>query len=372
LQFVAADRQTFFGIAARLRGEGNGGERVPAIEQAAKNTTDPKIVQQSLFEAGIQFDKIGKLEKAALNFESLCKKYSWSEHAKEAIYRAGTLREKLEQFQLAAANYLELLRLSRMPQEAAGALFNAGLAYEKAKDWHGAAKTFTSYLNKFPNENERTLEAIFKVAFAHEQNKSISAANLWYQKLLNKYNQLANSGQYADEYFASRATFRLAEIKNSQFQAIKLKPPLQHNLEKKQLVFNDMMKLYVKVTAFNIAEWTTASFYHIGLAYENFCQDIFNSPAPPNLNEQQQNSYWNTIQQQWITPLQKEALKYYQLNEHLALENSIDNDWVKKSQSRVLFLNRKLANYEAGSGINNVKETVGSVAIKKKTNRRSL
>ena len=342
------------------------------FERTAKKTTDPKIAQHSLFEAGIQFEKIGKLQKAALNYESLYKKYPWADQAKEAIYRAGALREKLEQFHLAASNYLELNKLLPKSQEGASAIFNAGLAYEKAKDWNSSAKTFTRYLNEFPNENERVLEAIFKVAFAHEQENNTVKANLWYQKLLNKYDQQVACGQFADEYFAAHATFRLGEMKNMQFQAVKLKPPLQYNLKRKQKVFNDLMKLYVKVTEFNIAEWTTAAFYQIGLAYEQFCQDIFNSPSPSNLNKQQQNSYWETIQQQLIIPLQVEALKYYKMNKHLALENSIDNDWVIKSQSRVLFLNRKLASYQPGSGINSVKKTIGPAAIKENTSGRNL
>ncbi len=261
------------------------------FERTAQNTTDPQIAQHSLFEAGIQFEKIGKLQKAALNYESLYKKYPWSDQAKKAIYRAGVLREKLEQFHLAASNYLELNKLLPESQKGASALFNAGLAYEKAKDWNSAAKTFTRYLNEFPDENERVLEVIFKVAFAHEQKNSTVKANLWYQKLLNKYDQLTACGKFADEYFAARATFRLGEMKNTQFQAVKLKPPLQYSLKRKQKVFNDLMKLYVKVTEFNIAEWTTAAFYRIGLAYEQFCQDIFNSPSPSNLNKQQQNTY---------------------------------------------------------------------------------
>ena len=358
-----------FKIGEQLLKNGKSQYAALMFERTAENSSDPKIAQQSLFEAGIQFEKIGKLQKAAINFESLYKKYPWSEHAKEAIYRAGVLREKLEQFHLAAGNYLALNKLSPQSQEGASALFNAGLAYEKAKDWLSSAKTFTRYLNEFPGENERILEALFKIAFAHEQKNSTSRANLWYKKLLDKYNQLASSGLFADEYFAAHAAFRLGEMKKTQFKAIKLIPPLQLNLKRKQAVFNELMKLYVNVTNYNIADWTTAAFYSIGLAYEEFCQDILQSPAPHNLNVQQQDSYWASIEQQWIIPLQKEALKYHQMNQNLALENSVENEWVDKSRSRLLFINRKLTRYQTGSS---VKTTVGPAAMKTKTNRISL
>jgi hypothetical protein len=100
----------------------------------------------------------------------------------------------------------------------------------------------------------------------------------------------------------------------------------------------------IGVAQYNVAEWTTASFYTIGSAYEEFCGDILKSPAPQGLSEEELDKYWEMINQQWVMPLQTEALKYYQTNEKLALENNLNNDWIKKTKLRQLYLNEKLAN----------------------------
>jgi len=334
---------TSFKLGEKLKSKGKNELAAWKFEQAALKSSDPLIVEASLFEAAIQYEEAEQFNRAAINFEQFYKKYPQSEHVKEAIYRAALLRDKLQQYQLGARDYLILHELTYSTPEGSAALFNAGLAYEKAKDWFSMAETFKKYVAKYPNDYDNILEAIFKVAFAYEQSNTIHQANLEYQKLLNKYNQLKAAGEFADDYFGAQATFRLAEMKHDRFKTIKLNPPFQINLKRKQTAFNELLKSYVDVAKFNIADWTTAAFYQLGLSYEEFCQDILESPAPSNLTGEDLESYWVSINQQWIVPLQKEALKYYQTNEKLAAENNLSNEWIDKTRARILFLSKKLA-----------------------------
>lgn len=333
---------TSFKIGEKLKSKGENKLAALKFEQAAMKASDPQIAEASLFEAAIQYEEAEQFNRAAINFEQFYKKYPQSEHAKEAVYRAALLRDKLQQYHLGARNYLTLHELTSDTPEGTAALFNAGLAYEKAKDWFSMAETFKRYMAKYPNDNDNLLEVMFKIGFAYERKNIIPKAIFEYQKLLNKYNQLKSNGEFADNYYAAQATFRLAEMKHDQFKTIKLIPPFQFNLKKKQTAFNKLLKSYVEVTKFNLADWTTAAFYQLGLAYEEFCQDILESPAPPNLQGNDLEAYWNTISQQWIIPLQREALKYYQTNEKLAAENNLNNEWINKTRARILFLDKKL------------------------------
>lgn len=334
---------TSFKIGEQLKSKGKNELAAFKFEQAAMKSSDPNIAEASLFEAAIQFEQAKEYTKAVIRFENFYKKYPQSEHNKEAIYRAALLRDKLEQYHLSAGNYLTLHNLTPGTSEGSAALYNAGLAYEKAKDWFSMAETFKRYATKYPDDADHVLEVIFKIAYAYEQKNMIHQANLEYQKLINKYNQLKAAGEYAEDEFAAKATFRLAEMEHDKFKAIKLAPPLQVNLKRKQTMFNELLKSYVDVAKFNIADWTTAAFYKLGLSYEEFCQDILESPAPPNLQGDDLKTYWTTIDQQWVTPLQQEALKYYQTNEKLAAENNLNNDWIDKTRARIHFLNKKLA-----------------------------
>jgi len=333
---------TSFKIGEKLKSRGKNALAARKFEQAALKSPDPHIAEASLFEAAIQYEAAKQFNRAAIRFEDFYKKHPQSEHAKEAMYRAALLRDKLRQYQLSARDYKMLHALTPNTPEGSTALFNAGLAYEKAKDWFSMAETFKNYTAQYPNDNENILEAIFKIAYAYEQKDMIPRANMEYQRLINKYNQLVAAGEYADDYFAAQATFRLAEMKHDQFKTIKLVPPFQVNLKRKQNAFNELIKSYVSVAKFNIADWTTAAFYQLGLAYEEFSQDILDSPAPPDLKGTDLDAYWASINDQWVVPLQKEALKYYQTNEKLAAENNLKNEWIDKTKARILFLNKKL------------------------------
>jgi len=364
---------TSFKIGEKLKSTGKNKLAAIKFEQAALKSTDPQIAEASLFEAAIQFEEAKQFSKAAIKFENFYKNYPQSKYGKESIYRAALLRDKLGQYHLSARNYLTLHDLTPNTPEGSAALYSTGLAYEKARDWFSMAETFKKYVARYPNDNENILEAIFKVAYAYEQKNMIPQANLEYQKLLTKYNQLKAADEFADDYFAAQATFRLAEVKHNHFNTIKLNPPFQVNLKRKQTSFNDLIKSYVDVAKFNIADWTTAAFYQLGLAYEEFCQDILESPAPSNLQGNDLEAYWNSINQQWVVPLQQEALKYYQTNEKLATENNLKNEWIDKTRARILFLNKKLAAESSLISQNDqVKEASGTIDAKGGQTRKKL
>jgi len=349
-----------FKIGEKLKSQGDVQKAAFKFERASVEATDPNIAEASLFEAALQFEKANQTRRAAMNFESFFNKYPNSEHCHEAMYRAAVLREKEGQFFLAAKNFITLHEKLTDPKEAAGALYNAGLAFEKTSDWTATADIFNRYLRKYPDDSDRALEAMFKVAYAYEKKNLNQKALIGYQNILSRYNQLLADGEFADDVIAAQSAFRQGEIKRTSFESIELKPPFQQNLKRKQQAFNDVLKCYVDVTKFNIAEWTTAAFYQLGLSYEKFCHDILKSPTPPNLNKEELKTYWATIQQQWVLPLETEAMKYYQTNQKLASENNVKNEWVDKTQARMSFLAKKLAQGNAISPDDQVKEAVGS------------
>ncbi len=173
-----------------------------------------------------------------------------------------------------------------------------------------------------------------------------------------------------DEYIVAQALYRLGKIRHKEFIAIKLKPPFQLNLKKKQSAFNRMLEQFVAVAKYNVAEWTTASFFTIGYAYEEFCKDILESPAPDGLTGEDLQSYWAMIENQWVVPLQGEAIKYYETNENIATQNSVDNDWVKRTKIRCMYLKEKLAKQGAGEQV--VQPATSTVHRERATAQRNL
>ncbi len=361
-----------FKIGELLKNSGHSKQAAISFQKTARNATNPQIASAALFEAAIQFEKMEQLQNAAGNLEMIYQQYPTSKKAREAAYRAGALRERMKQWHLAAKNYLELFALLENPAEKSGALFNAGLSFEKAKDWRAASDIFAQFTDEFPNDPNLTLTAMFKTGSSFENSGNLPKAGLWYQKALNLYKRLNAAGEFPDEFVAAEITFRMAELKNVHFKKLKLIPPLQLKLQQKRKAFNDLLSGYVAVTKFGIAEWTTAAFYRIGLSYEKFCQDILNAPIPANLNRNQQKEYLASIQLQYILPLQKEAFKYYQSNQKLALQNGIKNDWITSSQERMLIIREQLANHNAIPLKDQFKQATGTVDGENQSQRRRL
>lgn len=333
-------------VAESLRENGDASAAAIKFERAAAEAQDLQVAQAALFEAANQFEKANKFKRSAMNFEAFCKQYPQSENYATALLRAARNREKLSQWYLAAKNYIEFYEFNPNSMEGASALYNAGLNYENAGDWNSMIKTFNNFIARFPNEKEKMQEALFKVGFAFEQNSNLNQAKQIYNQLINNFQILLKQGEFADDYIAAQAQFRLGEMKHKSFSEIKLKPPFQLNMQRKQSSFNDMLQEYVKVAKFNVAEWTTAAFYNIGYGYEEFSLDIVNSPAPAELTEDQLKDYWSMINEKWVFPLESEALKYYKTNIELAVENSLKNTWTTKTKDRAVYLAKKLANYK--------------------------
>lgn len=361
-----------FKIGDQYKSNGKNLQAAIHYEKTASQATDPQIAETALFEAALQYEQCNVLLKAAEIFELLPQKFPQSQKVKESIFRASTLRERLGHWQIAAQNYEKLYKLLGASPEGTSALFNAGLTYEKAKDWYAAFLTFNKFIAQVSPDDDRILEAMFKKARSNEQHNPALSAEVLYRPVIQKYIQLTEMGKIADEYYAAQATYQIAEYKNKIFRSCDLTPPFQLNLKRKQQAFNDLLKAYIDVTKFEVAEWTTASFFNIGLAYEEFCSAILNSPTPANLNQEQSDAYWATIEQKWIFPLQKEALKYYETNINLAQKNSIENDWTQKTAHRITQIETTLAKKNMLPASDQFKQTSRSRSQPDKTYRRIL
>lgn len=359
-------------VAESLKESGNAYRAARKFEQTALNASDEQVAEAALFESALQFKNAEKLVKAAINFEKFSRRFPQSDRYEEALYQSAMIREQLSHWHLAARNYMEIYKHDPGSPKGASALFAAGISFEKAKNWYSMSSTFDEFLTKYPNDEQRYLEALFKTGYAREQRAQFHDAYAIYNKVITEFENKIRNNEYADEYIAAQTHFRIGELMHLDFSAIKLKPPFEVNMQRKQKMFNRMMKQLVDVTRYNVAEWTTASFYTIGHCYEEFCQDILNSPTPAELTQDQVQQYWDMIHQKWITPLQKEALRYYATNQKLAIKNSVENKWVKHTKERISFLKEKLFTSNVNKDENKMRPAVDTVDHEVKMKRKNM
>ncbi|MBN2089830.1 hypothetical protein JW964_09455, partial [candidate division KSB1 bacterium] len=331
-------------IAENLMASGDSLKAAQELEKIAIRYGGSEVAEVATYDAAVQFEKVGQDAKAAKLFEIFATRYPNSENFEKASLRAGVLYEKLRKDDRAAQNFMKVYQHNRNSELAAGALLSSAQAYERSKKWTLAASAYRKYYQEYSQEDPKKLfEAVFKDALATHESRNLVAAQSLLQNTINYSNQLRNNGVEFDEYFVAQAYFLLAEIDFKFFTTIKLMPPLEANMQKKQMVLNALLQKYLEATKFKIADWTTASFYKIGQAFESFAQSVMESPIPEEATVEQIEQYKEAIRTRLVFPLWQKAIEYYQGNLKLSQESNVQNEWVEKSRTCIINLQKELS-----------------------------
>lgn len=340
-------------IAENLMAKGDSLAAAKEFERIALQHSGSEVAEMATYDAAMQFEKAGKYEKAVKMYDMFARRYNKSEHVEEALLRSGILYDKLGDHKKAATSYMQVY--TRDPQSAAApeALYSAGLAYETAEKWSLAAAAFGKYLQEYKAEPEKLVELAFKEANAIYKSKNYVLAQQKLISFLNYYQSLRGRGIEANDYLAAQASFYLAEIDYVYFSSVKLAPPLDVNMQKKQAVLNGLLQKYLETTNYKIADWTTAAFFKIGQAFENFGQSVMESTPPEGASEADLQQYWATIRVQLVHPLLGKALEYYQANEKLAAGTNIQNEWIDATRQRISVLRQELGEAVKTSAVSN-------------------
>jgi TolA-binding protein len=331
-------------IAENLMAGGDSLKAAQELEKIAIRYGGSEVAEVATYDAAVQFEKAGQDAKAAKLFELFSTRYPNSENLEKACLRAAVLYEKSGKEDQAAQNFMKVYQRNRNSEFAAGALFSAAQAYERSKKWTLASSAYRKYYQEYLQEDPKKIfEAVFKDAFATFESKNLVAAQGLLQNTINYSNQLRDNGVQFDEYFVAQAYYLMAEIDFRFFVTIKLLPPLEANMQKKQMVLNALLQKYLEATKYKIADWTTASFYKIGQAFESFAQSVIESPIPEEATVEQIEQYKQAIRARLVFPLWEKAIEYYQGNLKLSQESNIQNEWVEKSRVCISKLQKELS-----------------------------
>jgi len=323
-----------FKIAEKLSNEGKTADAANLLNTIAHGSDDPQFRERALFGAGMQFQKTGDLQQAALTFENLGKTLKSSELADEALYRAATIRESTEEWSLAAADYLLLLDSFPQSQFAMRSMKNAAMCYENLQDWFAAKRIYDRYVATYPETGNETLECQFKSADLSYKNGKTQSALDEYQKTISTYHSLKSKGKEVDSYFAAQAQFMVGEILFNEYKQLNLVPPLEANLKRKVAKFQQVFSAYKGALEFQIADWSTAASYRIGMAFEEFVRAFMESPMPSGLKEEELRLYSQKLAEA-AKPYKERALETYKRNVEQAEVNHIENNWIAESRKRL-------------------------------------
>ena len=331
-----------FKIAEKLSINGEAAKAASLLNVVASNSDDPKFQERALFESANQYQKSGDMVRAALALEQLANNHKSSELADEALYRAAGLREGLEDWSLAAANYLKISQNYPSSQYATRSLKNAAICYENKGDWTTAKVVYNRFVEKHPSEFDDVIECKYKSGeMSFKANLAIEARYDFLQ-VLTLHRTYLEANQFVDNYYVANAQFMLGELEFEEYKKLEIKPPLNVNLKLKVAKFQKVFQAYKNALEFQVADWSTAASYKIGMAFEEFVRAFMESPAPPGLDEEDLSKYMAGITKQ-TRPYKERAYATYKKNVEQADVNKISNSWIIQSRNRMAVLAEELA-----------------------------
>jgi TolA-binding protein len=323
-----------FKVAQSFMQKGDTLAAAAEFEKISFISPDSAVAERALFEAALHYEQIGNKEKALTLLESMPNRFPNSTLIDNSLFKAGVICEELEDWNRAATNYLALYKHDPQSQFAAKGLFFAAKSYENAGDYDKARTYYDEYTKIYFDDPDRYLEAAFrKGEIAYNQSR-YKAAVQDFEFVVSSHHKFVAQNADVENYIPARAQFLIGEILFDSFQKLKLSPPFERKLRRKKAQFEQVLKAYTEAAKFRVADWTTASSYKIGIAFEEFANALLDSPRPKNLSGSALQEY-NSKLWQSVLPFKQKALNTYQANVKQAIQNKIENTWVTESKKRM-------------------------------------
>jgi hypothetical protein len=212
-----------------------------------------------------------------------------------------------------------------------------GKAYEAKQRYRDAADTYRLYLKSGKNP-DRKIEAQTRLGNMLLAQGDISGAD-------KAWSMAAKEGERSQapsaRYFAAQARFQQGDRALAAFEKVAIEGDvagLPKRLAHKGELLRKAAEIYSDVVSYRVSEWMTAALYKIGRSYELFAESLREVSVPPNLNEQEEQTYRDELAK-FIVPIEERALEAYDSGYRKALELHVYNTWTEKQRQALTRLN---------------------------------
>ncbi|RME45132.1 MAG: tetratricopeptide repeat protein [Deltaproteobacteria bacterium] len=288
----------------------------------------------ALLLAANNYERMNEIERATRQYERFVQMYRTSPDFQKALLNAGVYREKLGNDNRAIEHYEAYV--TRYPSDSLTPtlLFSIGRLHEKLGNDKKAIRAYERLLTRQPN-GPRTIEATFRMAKLLERRGERKRAEEKYRRCVKLYG--TPTTPTPDVSFAAEALFILNRKLYDQYDRITFKVPQRQQaaqLEKKSKLLAQVLKEYNRVIDYGAIEWVAASFYMIGLAYEDFVNELYDAPRPKGLTPEEEEAYEMALEEQ-ITPLEEKAEANFRKVVELAEKKRLHTPWIEKALQKV-------------------------------------
>jgi tetratricopeptide (TPR) repeat protein len=288
-----------------------------------------ELAIQGHFDAIAVIEAEGRTGQAAELLADFRRRYPAHELGRETSKRLADMYERTEDWSGAAAEYVELAHSAEESDVRRQSAYRAAELYLKLGDVPNALEYFQNYANTYMEPMDLRLEAIQHLDEIYQRNGDPDKRRFWLGKKIEVYRAMGSNPTPRATYLAAEAEFVFAEDERVRFDAARLSHPLAESLKRKQTVLKRTVKAFERVADYQVAEFSTASTFHIADVYTALSKEIMSSDRPNGLSELELEQYEILLEEQAF-PFEEQAIGLHEINMRRSWDGVYD-DWVKKS-----------------------------------------
>jgi len=316
----------------------------------------------AMFRVAVNYEQRLDFDGALYFYEEITKKYPTSEFATDSEYNAYRLRRGRRDYYRAAEHLMKYQAKTRVAKEKSSAILTSAWLYEKGGDSKKALDTYQLYIVKNPKDLDGVMKARIASGNILFANGKYQQAAIEYEKATHffKISGSPTTGSAVD--YDAEARFKMLGELNAKYNSIKIKSTdsgktIKENYDKKEVVLQKLAEEYLKVVELGSAQWSVASLYMIGAAFQGFANFLYEAPVPAELNNEELVSEYKRQIEQQAMPFEDKAIEYYERCIEESARLKLVNDWTRLAKNRMSELNPDQYYY------GKIEETVSSPAI---------
>lgn len=336
---------------------------------------DPNA-DRSLYNAMLNYFKIGRVENAITVGNTLLDKYPKSAIVPDALADIGTTHESLARFDQAAAMFKRLALTFPQDKRAATALYNAAMLYKGMKNidesiallgtfaerylqnalaadaqmdlaelqerqgrFSDAIKTYTAYAKRYTQDRDANLLAGSKAAtlklFHESKDQGMKDMAVIRTTLAAKDAPAA----YEARSTVAAALFKMVEPSYGEYMSVKVTDgsKIEQQVTAKQAKLEKLASSYEEIIELKSAEYTVAALYRLGEAHENFANALFSAPGPKGASQAEIDKL-KTELEKVAFPLRDEAYKFFETAYKRSREVETFTTWTRRTYQKMVEL----------------------------------
>lgn len=270
------------------------GEAIDVLERFAKNFPTHRLAADVPTRLAYAYENDRQYLKAADLLESISQAEPDDALARQTLWRSAELRDKGGRHDLTLA-------------------------------------TWERYLKRYPSPLEKASETRQLLADAAARAGDRATRDRWLAEIIDTHARGGAEATVRVAFLAARANVVFGDDRAAEFDALKLKLPLDKSLAAKRKALEQSLKWYDGAGRYGIAEVTTAATFKTAELYRRLAKDLMGSDRPSGLNQLEREQY-DILLEEEAFPFEEKATQVHELN-HQRLKDGVYDDWVRQSMA---------------------------------------